>query len=116
MYEPVSFACLENFEKCNRLPGETHLASHLRSCWMNYCRDDKDFDSLADLIISENIFDILGNILSTPIAVRRVEDCRFPVQLSKDCDIYFSAKDRSFEEKKIEKQPACLGRSHELPR
>ncbi|GBO23130.1 Pro-Pol polyprotein, partial [Araneus ventricosus] len=107
-YEPSPFVCLDNFKKTKRLAGETHqqFASRLRSGWLHYCKIRKvnDFDSLVNLIISDKIFETLDNEISAHIAVRQGENWLQPNDLAKQCDIYFIAKGRSFEEIKHEKR------------
>ncbi|GBN00394.1 hypothetical protein AVEN_56380-1, partial [Araneus ventricosus] len=98
----------DNFKKTKRLAGETHqqFASRLRSGWLHYCKIRKvnDFDSLVNLIISDKIFETLDNEISAHIAVRQGENWLQPNDLAKECDIYFIAKGRSFEEIKHEKR------------
>ncbi|GBN42406.1 hypothetical protein AVEN_69308-1, partial [Araneus ventricosus] len=107
-YEPSPFVCLDNFKKTKRLAGETHqqFASRLRSGWLHYCKIRKvnDFDSLVNLIISDKIFETLDNEISAHVAVRQGENWLQPNGLAKECDIYFIAKGRSFEEIKHEKR------------
>lgn len=81
------------------------FASRLRSFWIHYCETRKanDFESLVNLIVSDKLFQTLDNELSSHTAVRQEESWLRQEELAKECDIYFTAKDRYFNEIKNDK-------------
>ncbi|GBO43594.1 hypothetical protein AVEN_19104-1 [Araneus ventricosus] len=101
-FEPTPQACLENFRKAKRNSGETHIqfVSRLTSTWEYYCklRKVEDYESLKELIISDKLFQALDNDTASHICLKQGEKWLRPQELAKECDIYFGAKQKSFDE------------------
>ncbi|GBM81225.1 hypothetical protein AVEN_236435-1 [Araneus ventricosus] len=101
-FEPTPQACLENFRKAKRNSGETHFqfVSRLTSTWEYYCklRKVEDYESLKELIISDKLFQALYNDTASHICLKQGEKWLRPQELAKECDIYFGAKQKSFDE------------------
>ncbi|GBL72153.1 hypothetical protein AVEN_115149-1 [Araneus ventricosus] len=101
-FEPTPQACLENFRKAKRNSGETHIqfVSRLTSTWEYYCKLCKveDYESLKELIISDKLFQVLDNDTASHICLKQGEKWLRPQELAKECDIYFGAKQKSFDE------------------
>ncbi|GBM14415.1 hypothetical protein AVEN_246581-1 [Araneus ventricosus] len=101
-FEPTPQACLENFRKAKRNSGETHIqfVSRLTSTWEYYCklRKVQDYESLKELIISDKLFQALDNDTASRICLKQGEKWLRPQELAKECDIYFGAKQKSFDE------------------
>ncbi|GBM62250.1 hypothetical protein AVEN_148875-1 [Araneus ventricosus] len=101
-FEPTPQACLENFRKAKRNSGETHIqfVSRLSSAWEYYCklRKVEAYKSLKELIISDKLFQALDNDTSSHICLKQGEKWLRPQELAKECDIYFGAKQKSFDE------------------
>ncbi|GBO43898.1 hypothetical protein AVEN_57696-1 [Araneus ventricosus] len=101
-FEPAPQACLENFRKAKRNSGETHIqfVSRLTSTWEYYfeLRKVEDYESLKELIISYKLFQALDNDTASHICLKQGEKWLRPQELAKECDIYFGAKQKSFDE------------------
>ncbi|GBN25269.1 hypothetical protein AVEN_272268-1 [Araneus ventricosus] len=101
-FEPTPQACFENFRKAKRNSGETDIqfVSRLTSTWEYYCklRKVEDYESLKELIISDKLFQALDNDTASHICLKQGEKWLRPQELAKECDIYFEAKQKSFDE------------------
>ncbi|GBO13896.1 hypothetical protein AVEN_63640-1 [Araneus ventricosus] len=101
-FEPIPQAFLENFRKAKRNSGETHIQfiSRLISTWEYYSKLRKvgDYESLKDLIISDKLFQELDSDTASHICLQQGEKWLRSQELAKECDIYFGATKKSFEE------------------
>ncbi|GFW54426.1 retrovirus-related Pol polyprotein from transposon opus [Trichonephila clavipes] len=70
-YEPSPKICLENFRKAKRNSDETfsQFASRLTSMWLYYCklREANDFESVNQLIVADEMFEMLDSKTATHI-------------------------------------------------
>ncbi|GFU88785.1 transposable element Tc3 transposase [Trichonephila clavipes] len=81
---------------------ETYIQFAARSTanFQYYCslRKVNSFESLCDLIISDNLFETLNKETATHIGIREAEDWFRPIDLAKECDIYISSRSGSHKE------------------
>ncbi|GFT63314.1 retrovirus-related Pol polyprotein from transposon opus [Trichonephila clavipes] len=76
-YEPSpQKICLENFRKAKRSSDETfsQFASRLTSMWLYYCKlrganEERDFESVNQLIVADKMFEMLDSETATHIGV-----------------------------------------------
>ncbi|GFX79584.1 CCHC-type domain-containing protein [Trichonephila clavipes] len=72
-YEPSPKICLENFRKAKRNSDETfsQFASRLTSMWLYYCKlreaNERDFESVNQLIVADKMFEMLDSETATHI-------------------------------------------------
>ncbi|GFS73420.1 transposon Tf2-6 polyprotein [Trichonephila clavipes] len=94
--------CLNSFKNAVKSSGETYIQFAARSTanFQYYCslRKVNSFESLCDLIISDKLFETLNKETATHIGIREAEDWFRPIDLAKECDIYFSSKNGSRKE------------------
>ncbi|GFU62583.1 transposon Tf2-6 polyprotein [Trichonephila clavipes] len=94
--------CLNSFKNAVKSSGETYIqfAARLTANFQYYCslRKVNSFESLCDLIISDKLFETLNKETATHIGIREAEDWFRPIDLAKECDIYFSSKNGSRKE------------------
>ncbi|GFY26414.1 uncharacterized protein TNCV_26111 [Trichonephila clavipes] len=85
--------------------GETYIqfAARLTANFQYYCslRKVNSFESLCDLIISDELFETLNKETATHIGIREAEDWFRPIDLAKECDIYISSRSGSHKETPI---------------
>ncbi|GBM86505.1 hypothetical protein AVEN_199057-1 [Araneus ventricosus] len=71
----------------------------LTSTWKyRKSRKVEDYESLKNLIISDKLFQALDSDTASHICLKQGEKWLRPQELAKECDIYFGAKQKSFEE------------------
>ncbi|GFS92062.1 transposon Tf2-6 polyprotein [Trichonephila clavipes] len=94
--------CLNSFKNAVKSSGETYIqfAARLTANFQYYCslRKVNSFESLCDLIISDKLFETLNKETATHIGIREAEDWFRPIDLAKECDIYFSSRSGSHKE------------------
>ncbi|XP_042899321.2 uncharacterized protein [Parasteatoda tepidariorum] len=99
-YEPTPLICLQNFQKARRISNETHVqfASRLSTSWEQYCRlrNVQDLNSLKELIVSDKLYQSLDHETAMHINIKQEQDWFKPVQMGKECDMYFASKGKSF--------------------
>ncbi|GFW63694.1 uncharacterized protein TNCV_4329821 [Trichonephila clavipes] len=87
-FEPTPLICLQNFQKAKRMPNETHvqLASRLSMNWDQYCnlRNVNDFNSLKELIVSDQLYETLDNETAVHINVKQEQNWFKPIQMGKE--------------------------------
>ncbi|GFV86138.1 transposon Tf2-6 polyprotein [Trichonephila clavipes] len=94
--------CLNSFKNAVKSSGETYIqfAARLTANFQYYCslRKINSFESLCDLIISDNLFETLNKETATHIGIREAEDWFRPIDLAKESDIYISSRSGSHKE------------------
>ncbi|GFT25597.1 uncharacterized protein TNCV_1965191 [Trichonephila clavipes] len=84
------------------MPNETHvqLASRLLTNWDQYCnlRNVNDFNSLKELIVSDKLYETLDNETAVHINIKQEQNCFKPIQMGKECDMFYACKGKSFSE------------------
>ncbi|GFS61925.1 integrase catalytic domain-containing protein [Trichonephila clavipes] len=94
--------CLNSFKNAVKSSGKTYIqfAARLTANFQYYCslRKVNSFESLCDLIISDNLFETLNKETATHIGIREAEDWFRPIYLAKECDIYISSRSGSHKE------------------
>ncbi|GFU71239.1 DUF1758 domain-containing protein [Trichonephila clavipes] len=97
--------CLNSFKNAVKSSGETYIqfAARLTANFQYYCslRKVNSFESLCDLLISDKLFETLNKETATHIGIREAEDWFRPIDLAKECDIYFSSRSGSRKETPI---------------
>ncbi|GFV15779.1 integrase catalytic domain-containing protein [Trichonephila clavipes] len=97
--------CLNSFKNAVKSSGETYIqfAARLTANFQYYCslRKVNSFESLCDLIISDELFETLNKETATHIGIREAEDWFRPIDLAKECDIYISSRSGSHKETTI---------------
>ncbi|GFX78532.1 DUF1758 domain-containing protein [Trichonephila clavipes] len=93
-FEPTAQAVLKNFRNACR-ENETHVqfASRLTTNFDYYLKLRKvtDFDTLKELIILDKMFQTLDRETAAHINIRQSGDWFRPLQLGKECDLYFTS-------------------------
>ncbi|XP_023230723.1 uncharacterized protein LOC111630795 [Centruroides sculpturatus] len=101
-YEPSAQCCLENFRSARRRPDETHMQfmSRIASSSEYYCelRRVKDLESLKRLIVADRLFQTLDVDTAAHISVRQGEGWFNPINMARECDLYFESKGKSITE------------------
>nr|XP_042908182.1 uncharacterized protein LOC122271326 [Parasteatoda tepidariorum] len=104
-FEPTAQAVLENFRRASR-ENETHIqfASRLTTSFDYYLnlRGVKDFETLKQLIVSDKLFRTLDRDTASHINVRQGEKWFKPLELAKECDLYFTSRGKIITEKRTE--------------
>ncbi|XP_055947045.1 uncharacterized protein LOC129980690 [Argiope bruennichi] len=94
-FEPTAQAVLENFRYATR-DNETHVqfASGLMTSFEYYLklRGVKDLETLKQLIVSDKLFQTLDKETATHINIRQNQKWFTPLELGKECDLYFASK------------------------
>ncbi|GFY04126.1 transposon Ty3-I Gag-Pol polyprotein [Trichonephila clavipes] len=84
------------------MPNETHVqfASRLLTNWDQYCnlRNVDDFNSLKELIVSDKSYETLDNETAVHINIKQEQTWFKPIQMGKECDMFYACKGRSFSE------------------
>ncbi|GBM25896.1 hypothetical protein AVEN_94343-1 [Araneus ventricosus] len=95
-FEPTAQAVLENFRNASK-ENETHMqfASRLTTSFEYYLklRGVTDFETLKQLMVSDKLFQTLDRETAAHINVRQNEKWFKPVELGKECDLYFTSRD-----------------------
>lgn len=106
-FEPTAQAVLQNFRNATR-ENETHLqfASRLTASFDYYLklREVIDFESLKQLIVSDKLFQTLDRDTAAHISVRQAGKWFKPIELGKECDLYFSSRGKQINEAKGEQK------------
>ncbi|GFU07811.1 retrovirus-related Pol polyprotein from transposon 17.6 [Trichonephila clavipes] len=88
------------------MPNETHvqLASRLLTNWDQYCnlRNVNDFNSLKELIVSDKLYETLDNETAVHINIKQEQNWFKPIQMGKECDMFYACKGKSFSDLHIE--------------
>lgn len=101
-YEPSPQCCLDNFRKAKRRSNETHMQfmTRLVTTFEYYCelRKAKDFETLKQLIVADKMFQTLDSDTAAHICIRQGGSWFKPIEIAKECDLYFESKSRSLAE------------------
>lgn len=118
-YEPTAQACLENFRKAKRYAGETHVqfATRLTTLWSYYCKRRKanDLETINSLIVADRMFESLDNETAAHISIRQGDKWFRPLDLGKECDIYYSSRGKSFSDIRIKHRNTYEFHNKEYP-
>ncbi|GBM96046.1 hypothetical protein AVEN_111440-1 [Araneus ventricosus] len=94
-FDPTAQAVLENFRNASK-ENETHMqfASRLTTSSEYYLklRGVTDFETLKQLMVSDKLFQTLDRETAAHINVRQNEKWFKPVELGKECDLYFTSR------------------------
>ncbi|XP_055928536.1 uncharacterized protein LOC129959673 [Argiope bruennichi] len=104
-FEPTAQAVLENFRNASR-HNETRVqfASRLMTSFEYYLklRGVTDFETLKQLIVSDKLFQTLDKETPTCINIRQNQQWFKPLELGKECDLYFASKGKTINETRRE--------------
>ncbi|GBN07343.1 hypothetical protein AVEN_96605-1 [Araneus ventricosus] len=104
-FEPTAQAVLENFRNASK-ENETHMqfASRLTTSFEYYLklRGVTDFETLKQLMVSDKLFQTLDRETAAHINVRQNEKWFKPVELGKECDLYFTSRGKRLNETRKE--------------
>lgn len=94
-FQPSAAECLHIFRRARRAPNETYIqfATRLNANFRHYLqlRNVSDFESLCDLIVSDQFFLTLDRQTSSHISITQGEGWFKPKELAQHCDIYFGS-------------------------
>ncbi|GFX81824.1 retrovirus-related Pol polyprotein from transposon opus [Trichonephila clavipes] len=80
----------------------SQFASRLTSMWLYYCKlrsaNERDFESVNQLIVADKMFEMLDSETATHIGVLQGEEWYKPRDLGKQCDIFYASKGKSYDE------------------
>ncbi|GFW29893.1 CCHC-type domain-containing protein [Trichonephila clavipes] len=70
--------------------------------WLYYCKlrgaNERDFESVNQLIVADKMFEMLDSETATHIGVLQGEEWYKPRDLGKQCDIFYASKGKSYDE------------------
>lgn len=106
-FEPTAQAVLENFRNASK-ENETHvqLASRLTTSFDYYLklRGVTDFETLKQLMVSDKLFQTLDKDTAAHINIRQSGKWFTPIELSKECDLYFTSRGNAMSETRKEQK------------